>query len=112
MVPFLHPEKNAFSTLRLLFHIHYLKCVCVCVCARTHTPACTTLYSWWPFPVPTLQKPLYITDFMAVENTSWVSYPAFSFGWGCEDVNGEGRWGWSEGPVIMQAIANCGPLTL
>jgi hypothetical protein len=38
------------------------------------------------------------------------SWLAFSFGCACEDVNGEAG-GWRETPVIMQAIANCGPLT-
>lgn len=83
-------------------------CVYVCACACTHTPDICS-----PFPVVSYftETFVYITDFTAVENTSSASYPAFSFGWGCEDVNGE-WWGRNEAPVIMQAIANCGPLTL
>lgn len=67
-----------------------------------HTLCCTIVPFLKCYP---LQAP------QTVRGGSWLSYPAFSFGCVCEDVNGEG-WGWCEAPVIMQAIANCGPLTL
>lgn len=104
-VPFATSRKVCLLYFKCLLPIQYLK--------HTHTYTRTTLHGRRPFPiVSSFPKTfVYNTGFTAVENTSQVSYPALSFGWGCADVNGD-WWGWSEASVIMQAIANCGPLTL